>query len=133
MTVSLKLIDISGPFPTSLYHIFSDDSCIGKCELRHRPGKSAHLPEGFESHIYYEIDAPYRGQGYAKNALRELLIGARHLGLDEVILVVAEDNIPSQRVIEANQAELLGATLGADGLNYRKYRILLQREKRKIL
>ncbi len=129
MAVSLKLVDISGPFPTSFYHIFSEEVCIGKCELRHRPGKTAHLPDDFESHIYYEIDEAYRGQGYAKNALKELLIGARHLGLDEVILVVAEDNVPSQRVIEANQAELLGATLGTDGLTYRKYRILIRRPK----
>lgn len=126
MPIALKLIDISGPLPTSFYEIFSDGERVGVCHLRHRPGKSGMVPEGFESHIYYEIDASHRGKGYAKEALRELKSAARKLGLAEIILVVSEDNIPSQRVIEWNNAELLDTGEGRDGRRYRKYRIALR-------
>lgn len=128
--ISLKLLDLSGDLPTSTYDIIADGVRVGMCQLRHRPGRGEHLPEGFESHIYYEIDEEHQGLGYAKLALRELIIGARHVGLSEVILVVGEDNIPSQRVIEANQAELLASTLGDDGERYRKYRIDVRKDKK---
>lgn len=125
MPITLRLIDISGPLPTSFYEIIADGERVGMCHLRHRPGKSGTVPDGFESHIYYEIDLPHRGRGYAKEALRELKRAARKLGLTEIILVVSEDNIPSQRVIEWNNAELLATAEGDDGNRYRKYRIML--------
>lgn len=126
MPITLKLIDISGPLPTSYYEICADGERVGVCHLRHQPGKSDMAPEGFESHIYYEIETHHRGKGYAKEALRELKSAARKLGLTEIILVVSEDNIPSQRVIEWNNAELLDVGEGHDGRKYRKYRIVLQ-------
>lgn len=122
---TVKLIDLSGPLPTATYDIFADEVRVGMCQLRHAPGKSSVMPEGFESNIYYEIDEAYRGQGHAKEALKLMLSAARRVGLGEVILTVAEDNIPSQRVIEAYNATLLASAPNTEGELHRKYRIVL--------
>ncbi len=126
MNTTVKLIDLSGPLPTATYDIYVDSNRVGSCQLRHSPGKSDSMPLGFESNIYYEIDEPYRGQGHAKAALKLMLSAARHVGLQVVILTVAEDNIPSQRVIEAYNAELLASAPNANGEIHRKYRITLR-------
>ncbi len=125
MAINVKLTDLSGPLPTATYDIYDAEHRVGMCQLRHSPGKVETMPEGFESNIYYEIDEPYRGQGHAKAALKLMLSAARHVGLSVVILTVAEDNIPSQRVIEAYNAELLASEPSVDGEIYRKYRIAL--------
>lgn len=83
------------------------------------------MPEGFESHIYYEIGEPYRGKGYAKEALAILLDTARAHRLHEVILTVAEDNLPSKGVAIAHNAVLLESKPDALGKIYGKYRIVL--------
>jgi predicted acetyltransferase len=125
MPITVKLNDLSGPLPTATYDIYEGGICVGMCQLRHIPGKSETMPEGFESNIYYEIDEAYRGRGYAKAALKLMLSAARHVGLSVVILTVAEDNVPSQRVIEAYNAELLATAPDAYGEPHRKYHIVL--------
>jgi predicted acetyltransferase len=127
MQITLELTDLSGPLPTATYDIYSDDELVGYCQLRHQPGRSEGLPVGFESHIYYEIKEPYRGRGYAKEALKHLLSAAKRIELEEVILTVAEKNIPSQHIIEAYAAELLDTAVDTEGTLHRKYRIKLRR------
>jgi predicted acetyltransferase len=84
------------------------------------------MPEGFESHIYYEIDPEYQKKGYASGALRLLLDEARRIGLSEVILNVSDENIPSQRVAEKNGGELIEKKPAQNGEIFRKYIIFLR-------
>jgi hypothetical protein len=48
-----------GILPTSTYQIAVDGVVVGTIQLRHKPGKSEIMPEGFESHVYYNIERQY--------------------------------------------------------------------------
>ena len=123
--LTLKLKEITGPLPTSIYEIIVDGVVVGICQLRHRPSKSLTMPEGFESHAWYEIESEFRNKGYATEALKELLIEAKNIELKEIILTIAEDNIYSQRVVEKNGGLLLETKPDQNGILYRKYLISL--------
>jgi len=60
------------------------------------------LPPHCLGHIGYSVVPWKRGRGYATQALREILPDAKAEGLKYVELVTDHDNVPSQRVIEAN-------------------------------
>ena len=85
------------------------------------------MPEGFENHIYYEIDTKFQGKGYATEALRLLLDEARKINLREVIITAADNNPASWRVIEKNDGTLLDKKPDSDGVLYRKYKIELKK------
>jgi predicted acetyltransferase len=75
---------------------------VGSGTLRLVPTRNDHLPPGWENHIYYEIDALYRGRGLglAHQLLAALLREAWAAGLDEIRLTCAQDNEASRSVIE---------------------------------
>ena len=123
--VKLKLLAITGNLPTSTYEIVVDGVVVGKCQLRYRASKSMAMPVGFESHIYYEIDVPYRKMGYAAEALRLLLEEARSIGLKKVIITMAADNLASRKVAEKCGAILVEEKVGSDGILYKKYAVNL--------
>jgi predicted acetyltransferase len=123
--MQLRHLETSGPRPTSTYESVIDGKKVGKIQLRHTPGKSEASPEGFESHIYYEIDSEFQGKGFAKEQLKLVLDEARKINLKEVILTVAENNLASQKVVEATGGELLDSKSDTDGLVHRKYKIAL--------
>ena len=67
-----------------------------------------------------------RRRGYATEALRELLRDVGRHGLRYVEITTAPDNVPSQRVIEANGGRFVEefvtpAALG--GKRHRRYRV----------
>ncbi len=117
----LKLTEISEHPITSTFDIYSKDVRVGLCMLHHEPQSEEHLPHDFSGHIFYEIFEPFRGKGHAKSALEKLVIAARNIGLGHVYVVVAEENVPSMKVIEGRGAELIGTTSGTDGRVYRRY------------
>lgn len=123
--LQLILEGTSGPLPTSTYGIFHDGIRVGMCQLRHRPSKSADMPSGFESHIYYEIEPPYRGMGYATAALKLLLDEAARAGMSETFLTIDEQNAPSRKVAEQNGAVHIDTAEGAGGKTYFRYRTVL--------
>ena len=123
--IMLKYLGTSGPRQTATYEIMNDEQVVGEIQLRHIPSKSPALPEGFESHIYYEIKPEFQGKGFAKEALRLVLEEARKANLSEVTLTVAENNIASQRVVEANGGEMVKSAIASDGAKHLKYRIVL--------
>lgn len=124
MSFKLKLIAISG-YPTSHFEIYDEAEHVGICLLHHRPQSEMHLPEDFSGHIYYNIFPKFRGSGYAKKALTQLLIAAKNIGLTEVYLVSDTENVASMKVIEGRGGALIGETRGADGKSYVRYRIPL--------
>jgi len=101
-----------------------DGEFCGSIGLRWQPGTEA-LPPYCLGHIGYAVVPWKQGRGYATRALREILGEARAEGLRYVELTTDLDNIPSQRVIEANRGVLVEefvkppALGGKGGLRYR--------------
>jgi len=124
--LSLYLRGTTGSLPTSTYVILVDGEEVGECQIRRRLGKSKDMPEGFGSHIYFEIKEEYRRKGYATEALRELLKEAGRLGLREVMITVADENLPSKKVIETNGGVLLEKKKDLKGQLQRKYQVVLK-------
>lgn len=83
-----------------------DGEFCGAIGLRWQHGTEA-LPPHCLGHIGYAVVPWKRGRGYAKLALREILEEARGEGLRYVELTTDPDNVPSQRVIEANGGVLV--------------------------
>jgi predicted acetyltransferase len=121
----LILKDISGPLPTSIYELVEGNNRVGKLQLRHSPSKSDAFPEGFENYIYYEIYPDFRKQGYGKKILELGLEEAKKIGLKEVVLTCTEENIASQKIMEANSGVFLDKQISSDGEMIRKYKIAL--------
>ncbi len=106
-----------------------DGEFCGRIGLRWQPGTEA-LPPYCLGHIGYTVVPWKQRRGYATRALRELLRDASAEGLRYVEITTDPDNIPSQRVIEANGGVLVEefvkppALGGTRGL---RYRLSLQR------
>ena len=103
-----------------------DGEFCGSIGFRWQPGSEA-LPPYCLGHIGYAVVPWKRGRGYATEALRDILPDARARGLRYVDLTTTPDNVPSQRVIEANAGVLIEefvappALGGHRGLRYRVY------------
>lgn len=101
-----------------------EDGFCGAINFRWQHGTAA-LPPHVLGHIGYAVVPWKRGRGHATTALRLLLQEVRAERLDHVILTTDSDNLPSQRVIEANGGRLLerftkpAALGGAESLRYR--------------
>ena len=78
-----------------------DGEFCGTIGLRWQSGTEA-LPPHCLGHIGYTVVPWKRRRGYATQALREILQDARAEGLRYVEITTRPDNIPSQKVIEAN-------------------------------
>ncbi|MEJ0005935.1 MAG: GNAT family N-acetyltransferase [Steroidobacteraceae bacterium] len=83
-----------------------DGEFCGSISLRWQPG-TAELPPHCLGHIGYAVVPWKQGRGYATEALRMLLVEARHEGLPFVEITTDPENIASQRVITANGGELI--------------------------
>lgn len=104
---SLKYIKDSGYLPTSEYKFFDDQKEVGFVQIRHKPSVSSGLPNDMASHIYYEIVESERGNGYGNIILKLAKAEAKKIGLEEILLSVWENNIPSKKIIEKNGGQLL--------------------------
>jgi predicted acetyltransferase len=83
-----------------------DGEFCGSIGFRWQPG-TTELPPYCLGHIGYSVVPWKRQRGYATRALELLLPLARAEGLAYVELTTQVDNIPSQRVIEANGGEVV--------------------------
>lgn len=83
-----------------------DGEFCGSIGFRWQPG-TTNLPPYCLGHIGYSVVPWKRRRGYATRALRLLLTQARTEGLAFVELTTEVDNIASQRVIEANEGQLI--------------------------
>jgi predicted acetyltransferase len=101
-----------------------DGEFCGSINLRWQDG-TPDLPPHCLGHIGYSVVPWKQRQGYATQALREMLPLARDVGLPYVEITTDPDNLGSQRVIEANGGVLVErfdkgpAYGGTAGLRYR--------------
>ena len=88
--------------PFYYYDIYLNqiDKPIGKISIR--IGHNQH--SYYNGNIGYEVDEPYRGHGYAAQAVKMVLDVARFHQMSELIIACSEDNFPSRRVIEKLKA-----------------------------
>jgi predicted acetyltransferase len=84
--------------------IVEGDDLLGAIALRHRLDDGA-LEVG---QVGYGIRPSARGRGLATWALGQILATARAIGLDRVLIVCADDNAASARVIERHGGVLEG-------------------------
>lgn len=89
--------------PQTLYWLYVDDKPVGYGKLRHALNDKL-LERG--GHIGYVIRPSCRNQGYGKLMLSELLKKATEKKLENVLLTCDEENMPSRKVIEANNGKL---------------------------
>lgn len=78
-----------------------DGEFCGSISLRWQEGTDT-LPPHVLGHIGYAVVPWKRGRGYATQALREILLEAKAVGLGRVEITTDPDNAASQRVIERN-------------------------------
>lgn len=83
-----------------------DGEFCGTISVRWQPGTEA-LPPTCLGHIGYSVVPWKRRRGYATRALALFLPDVRPLGLRYVEITTDVDNVPSQRVIEANGGVLV--------------------------
>jgi predicted acetyltransferase len=101
-----------------------DGEFCGSIGLRWQRGTEA-LPPYCLGHIGYAVVPWKQERGYATRALREVLREAGAEGLRYVEVTTEPDNVPSQRVVEANGGVLVEEFVhptslgGKRGLRYR--------------
>lgn len=83
-----------------------DGEFCGSIGLRWMRGTNT-LPDYCLGHIGYSIVPWKSGRGYAKQALRSLLLDVPAEGLSYVEITTSPDNLASQRVIRANAGVLI--------------------------
>ncbi|MEU7799205.1 GNAT family N-acetyltransferase [Micromonospora arborensis] len=87
----------AGQVPCTYRWIVEDDRVLGGIALRHELNDYLLRVAG---HIGYGIRPSARGRGLATWALGRMLVQARALGLDRVLIVCEVDNIGSTKTIE---------------------------------
>jgi predicted acetyltransferase len=101
-----------------------DGEFCGSIGFRWQPG-TTELPPYCLGHIGYAVVPWKQGKGYATRALAMLLPDIRAEGLPYIEVTTDPDNLPSQRVIEANGGVLVQRFIkppqfgGKEGVRYR--------------
>jgi predicted acetyltransferase len=99
-----KGIDLlPGYVPQTVFWLYIDSKPVGIGKFRHYLNAILRQHGG---HIGYCIRPTERGKGYGTIILRELLKKAKDSAVDEALITCDAKNIPSRKVIEANNGIL---------------------------
>ena len=111
--------------PQSYFLFYSDETLVGASRLRRRLIPVLMLDGG---NIGYEVRRSQRRKGFATEILRQSLIEARKIGIQEAVLTAAADNVPSLRTIENANGVFDGETVSPrTGETMRRYRVATAR------
>ena len=92
---------------TSTFWLIDNDEIVGVTRIRHKE-KAA------DGNIRYDISPIYRNKGYGTKILKFALEKAKEIGLKDVIVTCALNNIVSKKVIEKNNGNLLEIIYDSD-------------------
>lgn len=99
-----------------------DERIVGVCDFRHHIDHPVLSLWG--GHIGYSVRPSERRKGYAKEMLRLVLIEAKKLGLERVMVTCDADNVASEKTILANGG-VFEKDVTVDGEVIRRYWIEL--------
>ncbi len=85
---------------------------VGRISIRHELNDFLRQEGG---HIGYAVLPAHRGRGYATEMLRQGLVIASSLGVEQVLVTCDDDNVASSRVIERCGGKLDSTAMGRDG------------------
>ena len=85
--------------PDTLFFLYVDGVPVGYGSIRHFLTDALREIGG---HIGYCISPKYRSKGYGKELLKRLIIEARKIGIDDILVTANIDNYASQKVALAN-------------------------------
>jgi predicted acetyltransferase len=109
--------------PASNFWIIAGEEYVGRMSIRHELNDWL---RNFGGHVGYEIKASARRKGYASEALKLALNYCRkEIGVKELLVTCANDNVASIKVIEKNGGKLIESKNDQDGRLSRYYKILL--------
>ncbi|MBI5351978.1 MAG: GNAT family N-acetyltransferase [Chloroflexi bacterium] len=123
----IEMTDVTKLLPehvlqTVFWVIDETGEAIGMVRMRHYLNESLKERGG---HIGYYIRKDKRGQGYAREALRQALAELKKLGEKRAMLTVDMDNSASIKVIEANGGVLESEGESTDGKKFGRFWIEL--------
>ena len=95
--------------PMTTYWLIVDGKPVGVGRLRHYLND---ILKKLGGHIRYEIRASERGKGYGGRILKELLVRAKDMNINEVLVTCDETNERSRKVIAANGGILFAVKEG---------------------
>lgn len=106
-----------GKVPASFLGAFVDGTLVGRVDIRHQLNDWL---ARYGGHIGYGVVPEARRRGHAKEILRQALIVARAVGVDDVLVTCDDTNTASARTIEANGGQLESVIPGPDGAAMRR-------------
>lgn len=85
--------------PDTLFFLYVDGVPVGYGSIRHFLTDALREVGG---HIGYCISPKYRSKGYGKELLKRLIVEARKIGIDDILVTANIDNYASQKVALSN-------------------------------
>jgi len=86
-----------GHVPSSMLYGFVDNEIIGRVSIRHDLNDHLRKRGG---HIGYSVAPKFRKLGYATEMVKQTLPYCKKIGLNEILITCAVNNIPSWKIIE---------------------------------
>lgn len=107
-----------GRVPATFLVAEAGGEIVGRSSIRHELNGFLRREGG---HIGYGVLAAHRRRGYATEILRQSLVVARRVGVDDVLVICDEDNVGSRTVIERCGGRFDAVVTGEAGTPLRHY------------